>query len=151
VGLGEASPEEVDRHNVYRAGLLAMRRAVEALDPQPDFLLVDGRHVPGLAIPQERHVRGDAAHQAIAAASILAKEHRDRLMAELDRQHPGYGFAAHKGYATRDHLEALERLGVSQAHRWSFAPVARRDPAEACRRLGERAPAEVLQMTLAMD
>lgn len=139
-GVAQVSPGELDRLNVYQAGLLAMRRAVEALEPAADFLLVDARTVPGVATPQEAHIRGDARHHAIAAASVLAKVHRDRIMEQLARSYPGYGFEKHKGYATAAHLEALERLGPTPAHRWSFAPVARRDPAEALRRLGARAP-----------
>jgi ribonuclease HII len=147
-GVAEVSPRELDRLNVYRAGLLAMRRAVEALEPAPDYLLVDARTVPGVATPQEAHVLGDARHHAIAAASVLAKAHRDRLMGELARSYPGYGFERHKGYATASHLEALERLGPTPEHRWSFAPVARVDPAEARRRLRERAPLPSVQADL---
>jgi ribonuclease HII len=146
--VAEVAPEELDRLNVYRAGLLAMRRAVEGLDPAADYLLVDARSVPDVSMPQEAHVGGDGKHHAIAAASILAKVHRDRVMSDLARSHPGYGFERHKGYATASHLRALERLGPSPAHRWSFAPVARRDPAEALRRLGSRAPLQALQEDL---
>jgi ribonuclease HII len=138
--LGEATAAEVDALNVRAAGLLAMRRAVEALDPAADYLLVDARDIPGVDVPQEAHVRGDARHHAIAAASVLAKVHRDRLMTRLDRRYPGYGFARHKGYATAAHLESLRRLGPSPVHRWSFAPVAAQDPAEARRRLAHRLP-----------
>lgn len=146
--VAEVGPAELDRLNVYRAGLLAMQRAVEGLSPSADFLLVDARRVPGVSAPQEAHVGGDGKHHSIAAASVLAKVHRDRIMSELARSYPGYGFERHKGYATASHLRALERLGPSPAHRWSFAPVARRDPAEARRRLGERAPLRLVQNAL---
>jgi ribonuclease HII len=142
--LGEASTEEVDALNVRAAGLLAMRRAVEALDPAADYLLVDARDIPGVDVPQEAHVRGDSRHHAIAAASVLAKVHRDRLMMCLDREYPGYGFARHKGYATAAHLECLRRLGPSPVHRWSFAPVAAQDPVEARRRLACRTPRQAV-------
>jgi ribonuclease HII len=138
--VAEVPAAELDRLNVYRAGLVAMSRAVLDLDPAADYLLVDARTVPGVSMPQEGHVRGDARHHGIAAASILAKVHRDRLMTHLAERLPGYGFERHKGYATRSHLEALQRLGPSPEHRWSFAPVARLDPGEALRRLGARAP-----------
>ncbi len=121
--IGCAEPEEIDRVNIYQAGLLAMRRAVEALAAPADALLVDARRVPGVACPQEAVAGGDATVAAIAAASIVAKVHRDARMAELDQRHPGYGFARHSGYSTREHLRALERLGPSPVHRHSFEPV----------------------------
>jgi ribonuclease HII len=123
VAVGEASVAEVDLHNIYHASLLAMRRAVEALDPRPDHVLVDARHIPGIASAQTAIVGGDGCDASIAAASIVAKVHRDALMARLDREYPGYGFARHMGYGTREHLAALRRLGASPAHRRSFAPV----------------------------
>ncbi len=100
-----------------------MRRAVRALAPPPEHVLVDGRDVPDLELPQTRIVGGDRRDGSIAAASIVAKVHRDGLMQRLERRYPGYGFARHKGYATREHLEALRRLGPSPVHRRSFAPV----------------------------
>jgi ribonuclease HII len=121
--VGEVEPAEVDRWNVYRAGLEAMRRAVLGLAVAPDHLLVDARCIPGVLPPQTALADGDARDGSIAAASILAKVHRDALMERLDRRFPGYGFAKHKGYATRDHLRALRRLGPSRVHRRSFAPV----------------------------
>ena len=125
VGLGAASPEEIDRLNIYRAGLLALRRAVEALQPLvPGFVLVDGREIPDLGLPQSAYPKGDAFVASIAAASIVAKCRRDALMRELDRIHPAYGFGRHMGYATRHHLAALRAHGPSPAHRRSFAPVA---------------------------
>ncbi len=118
------SPEEVDRRNVYQAGLTAMRRALDALSPPPDHVLLDGRAPPELPWPHEAIIKGDAKVHAIAAASILAKVERDRIMVEADRDFPGYGFAGHKGYAAPGHLEALRRLGPCPIHRRSFAPVA---------------------------
>ncbi len=121
--LGIVEPDEIDRVNVYQAGLLAMRRAVEGLACPPDALVVDARRVPGVRCRQEALVGGDSRVAAIAAASIVAKVFRDARMAELDRHHPGYGFARHAGYGTPEHLEALGRLGPSPIHRWSFEPV----------------------------
>ena len=119
--------EEIDRVNIYQASLLAMLRAVLALDPQPDYVLVDARRIPGLKIPQEPIVKGDARCHAIAAASILAKTERDGLMEELESQFPGYGFAAHKGYPTDAHREAIRRLGPCELHRRSFSLYAQAD------------------------
>jgi ribonuclease HII len=116
----EVEPREIDALNIYRAGLAAMRRALELLDPPPDRVLVDGRQIPDLAIPQERVVHGDATCHAIAAASILAKTRRDARMVEYDACYPGYGFAGHKGYATAAHRDAIRRLGPSPIHRRSF-------------------------------
>ncbi len=121
--LGRAEVEEIDRLNVLQAAMLAMKRAVEALDPPPERVLVDGNRLPELAMPAEAIVGGDARVAAISAASILAKVARDREMITLDARYPGYGFARHKGYGTREHLEALKRLGPSPVHRRSFAPV----------------------------
>ena len=121
--VGRAGVDEIDRHNVLQATLLAMARAVAALRPRPDYALVDGDRWPPLPCPGETVVGGDAREPAIAAASILAKTVRDAEMVALDRRFPGYGFAAHKGYATPAHLEALRRLGPCPAHRRSFAPV----------------------------
>lgn len=121
--VGWASPREIDSLNIYQAGLLAMRRAVEALTVVPDFILIDARDVPGLPAPHKSIIRGDALSLAIAAGAILAKTHRDAAMRALDVEHPGYGFAAHKGYPTQQHKAALDALGVLDAHRRSFAPV----------------------------
>jgi ribonuclease HII len=122
-GVGIAEPAEIDRINIYWAGLLAMRRAVEALEPRPDFLLIDARSLRELAIPQQGIVRGDAQSISIASASIIAKTTRDALMCELDQKYPGYGFARHKGYPVREHVQAIAKLGVVPIHRRSFAPV----------------------------
>lgn len=118
-----AEVEEIDRHNIYWAGLLAMRRALAALSPAPEHVLVDGRPLRGLPIPHQAIVQGDGRSLSIAAASILAKTARDALMSQLDRQYPGYGFSEHKGYPVRAHVAALNRLGPSPVHRRSFAPV----------------------------
>jgi ribonuclease HII len=123
--LGVCTPLEIDRLNILQASLLAMQRAVEALVVRPRLALVDGNRCPRLAMPAYPVVRGDSLVPAISAASIIAKVHRDRLMTDLDGEHPGYGLAAHKGYPTPVHLAALERLGPSACHRTSFAPVRR--------------------------
>ncbi|GEK48602.1 ribonuclease HII [Halomonas pacifica] len=123
--VAEASPAEVDELNIYHATHLAMRRAIDALSPAAEYLLVDGNRLPGHSLPGQAVVKGDARHPAIAAASILAKVARDAQMLALDGRHPDYGFARHKGYPTREHLAALERLGPLPEHRRSFAPVKR--------------------------
>ncbi len=118
-----AKVEEIDTINIYQAGLLALRRAVEGLSQTPDYVLVDARKIPGLVPPQRGIIKGDALSLSIAAGAILAKTTRDQFMAELDAKHPGYGFASHKGYCTPEHLSAMERLGAIDQHRRSFAPV----------------------------
>jgi ribonuclease HII len=118
-------PEEIDRLNIYQAGLTACRRAVEALPVVPGFVLVDGREIPSLAIPQSAYPKGDSFVLSIAAASIVAKVHRDALMRDFDLRYPGYGFAQHMGYSTRAHFAAIRTQGVSPIHRRSFAPVRR--------------------------
>lgn len=119
VAVGVAEVADVDRLNVYHAALLAMRRAVEALPEPPEHLLVDAREVD-LPIPQNRFDKGDGINFSIAAASIVAKTHRDRLMTDLDRRYPEYGFARHKGYGTAEHQEAIRRHGPCPVHRASF-------------------------------
>lgn len=121
--IAEASVDEIDTLNILQATLLAMRRAVEGLRLRPAKVLVDGNRLPVLKVPAEAIVQGDARVQAISAASILAKVHRDRLCLALHEAHPQYGFAAHKGYATPEHLEALREHGPCRHHRRSFAPV----------------------------
>jgi ribonuclease HII len=121
--VGIAEVEEIDTINIYWAGLLAMRRAVEGLPIAPEHILIDARRLRELPIPQQPIVKGDAKSLTIAAASILAKTERDALMHKLDAQHPGYGFSQHKGYPVREHLAALKQLGASPVHRRSFAPV----------------------------
>jgi len=121
--VAEVWPDEIARLNVYRAGLEAMRRAVVSLGVSPDHVMVDARTIPAIDMPQTPLVNGDAEDGSIAAASVLAKVHRDALMVELGARHPGYGLERHMGYATADHLAALRRLGPSPVHRPSFAPV----------------------------
>ncbi len=121
--VGIADVEEIDTLNVYRAGLLAMRRAVESLQRAPEFLLVDARTIPDCGIAQRGIIRGDSQSASIAAASILAKTTRDAMMLEIDRRYPGYGFASHKGYPTPEHFQTLRSLGVSPVHRRSYQPV----------------------------
>jgi ribonuclease HII len=123
VSLGWTSLEEIDRLNVYRAGLVAMRRAVEGLPFAPDVLFVDARALPDLPLEQHSVAGGDARVACVAAASIVAKVYRDAWMRDLDRRHPGYGFARNAGYGTAEHLEALAKLGPCPAHRHACAPV----------------------------
>jgi len=123
--VGFASPEEIARLNILGATGLAMRRAVEALGRVPTLALVDGNYAFRLSCQVRTVVGGDSLCASIAAASILAKTARDRLMMEMDALHPGYGFAAHKGYGVPEHAEALARLGPCPIHRMSFAPVRR--------------------------
>jgi len=121
--VARASVAEIDDINILQASLLAMHRAVQALDPQPGYVLVDGNRLPSWNYASEPVVKGDDRVPAIAAASILAKVQRDSELIALDEQYPGYGFAAHKGYPTPAHLQALRELGVTPVHRKSFAPV----------------------------
>lgn len=120
----EASAEEIDRHNILGATHLAIDRALKGLDPAADFALIDGRPLTACALPHKALVKGDQRCRVIAAASVIAKVVRDRRMEELERCHPGWGFAEHKGYATRAHLEALKDLGPSPEHRRSFGAAA---------------------------
>ena len=115
-------PQEIDRINIHRASLAAMLQAVMALVPLPGFVLVDGFRIPDLVIPQRFVIGGDRKSTAIAAASIVAKVTRDRIMDELHGRDPRYGFDRHKGYATRDHLDAVARFGYSAVHRRTFRP-----------------------------
>jgi ribonuclease HII len=119
----EVSAAGVDLVGPYQAALDAMAAAVRALDPAPDYLLVDARRLPGIAVAQEPVIHGDARHLSIAAASLLAKVHRDALMRELDARYPGYGFARHKGYGTAEHTAALLKLGPCPEHRRRYGPV----------------------------
>ena len=121
--VGRAEVEEIDTLNIYHAGLLAMRRAVEGLAAQPDFVLVDARRIPYCPAPQRGIIKGDALSASIAAASIIAKTTRDSLMCEFDSVHPGYNFATHKGYPTPEHCRLLKELGAAPIHRRSFARV----------------------------
>lgn len=120
-----ASPEDIERRNVHHAGLLAMRRAVAGLRPQPERLIVDARRVPGFPGPQAAVVKADAKSLSVAAASVLAKTTRDRLMRRLDEMYPGYGFRQHKGYGVAEHREALLRNGICPHHRLCFDALQR--------------------------
>ena len=128
--LGRAEVEEIDEINILQASLLAMQRAVSALDIAPRQALVDGNRLPRLECPARAIVGGDASEPCISAASIIAKVSRDHEMVVLDRSYPGYGLAQHKGYPTKAHMAALQTLGVTSIHRRSFAPVRRLIDAE---------------------
>jgi ribonuclease HII len=142
VGVAVVEPDEIDRVNIYQAGLRAVRLAVEALAPLvPGFVLIDGREVPGLPMPQSAYPKGDAFVCSIAAASIVAKVHRDAIMRDLDARYPEYGFGRHMGYSTAAHFRAIREHGPSPVHRRSFAPV----------RAAARGEAVVAQMALAME
>jgi len=123
--IARATAQEIDALNILQASLLAMKRAVELLKIQPEFVLVDGNRLPRWSYSSEAVVKGDSRVAAISAASILAKVQRDREMQLLDAQYPDYGFADHKGYPTAKHIAALQRFGVTPLHRRSYAPVAR--------------------------
>lgn len=131
--IAEASVEEIDRLNILQATLLAMRRAVMGLRLKPAMVLVDGNRLPLLDMPAEAIVKGDTLVQAISAASILAKVHRDRWCVQVHDAFPQYGFAGHKGYGTAAHMAALHVHGVCIHHRRSFAPVAQSLREEVCR------------------
>ncbi len=121
--IAEASVEEIDSINILQASMLAMRRAVEGLNVTIDMALIDGNRCPKLTCPAEAIVKGDSKSPSIAAASIIAKVTRDRMMARLAEEHPGYGWESNAGYGTAEHLHALQTLGVTRWHRRSFAPV----------------------------
>ncbi len=123
-GVAIVENDIIDTHGIQTANYMAMARALDRLDPRADFALVDGFTIRGCATPQLRIVKGDQRSQSIAAASILAKVTRDRIMCELDAEFPEYGFARHKGYGTRAHLDAIDSFGPCRVHRKSFAPVA---------------------------
>ena len=125
-GVGIASPDEIDQINIRQASLLAMRRALDSVRTQcddVDYLLIDARKLDDVNLPQENIIRGDSTSLSIAAASILAKVHRDEIMFRAAEEYPGYGFEKHKGYGTKQHQEALDQLGVTPIHRKSFAPI----------------------------
>lgn len=123
IGVGSAPHKVIDHMGITKATSLAMELAVANLTQPPDFLLIDFVKLPEVPIPQRSLPKGDTLSVSIACASIIAKVTRDRFMVELDKVHPGYGFASHKGYATREHLESLQRLGTCPIHRRRFAPV----------------------------
>ena len=123
VGIGRCSPEEIDGLNILHATMLAMKRAVESLPIQPDFVFIDGNRCPDLTMPSEAIVKGDLRVAEISAASIIAKVTRDREMVEFDTRYPQYGFAKHKGYPTKAHFEAIQEYGVTSEYRKSFKPV----------------------------
>jgi ribonuclease HII len=123
IGVGIASVEEIDELNIYWARMLAMSRAVDALGFDPAMVLVDGNRCPRWERPSQAIVGGDAKCRSIAAASIIAKVTRDRIMDEHAREHPGYGWETNKGYPTPEHVRALDRLGITPLHRRSFGPV----------------------------
>ena len=124
VGVAHASVEEIDSHNILRASHIAMLRAVAALDPAPDHLLIDGNMIPnGTIVSAQAVIKGDGKSLSIAAASIIAKVTRDRIMVGLAQQHPGYGWETNAGYPSKSHISALQSLGVTPHHRRSFRPV----------------------------
>lgn len=123
--VGRCSPEEIDQLNILKATMVAMQRAVEGLKVTPDLVLIDGNRCPQLPMQSQAVVKGDLRVAEISAASIIAKVVRDQEMEELDKQHPEFGFAKHKGYPTKAHFEAIEQHGVIDQHRKSFKPVKR--------------------------
>ena len=130
--VGRAEAGEIDRINILQATLLAMQRAVDALQPAAEQVLIDGNRCPQLSIPAQAIIKGDSKVAAISAASIIAKVTRDREMVELDLQYPGYGLAQHKGYPSKAHMEALEVMGLTPQHRRSYAPVRRIAERDGC-------------------
>jgi len=151
--VGRAEVEEIDTINIYHAGLLAMRRAVEGLSSQPDFILVDARRIPHCPTPQRGIIKGDTLSASIAAASIIAKTTRDAIMADFDSMHPGYNFKTHKGYPTPEHCRCLKELGATPIHRRSFARVREAlglDPIQESL-FEEKAEAVVVEQALAAD
>ena len=120
VGVGIADSKVIDEINILQATFQAMREAIAKLSPKPDFILADAVHIPGILIPQEGIVKGDAKSVSIAAGSIIAKVTRDRMMREYDEKYPEYGFASHKGYGTAAHIEAIKKYGMLDIHRRSF-------------------------------
>ncbi|MCF6764953.1 ribonuclease HII [Thiotrichales bacterium 19S3-7] len=121
--IAEATESEIDEFNILNAALLAMQRATEKLEKQPDFVYVDGNQLPKWQYSSEAVIKGDSKIQEISAASILAKVHRDHMMFQLDEQYPQYGFKQHKGYPTKAHIEAIMTYGVLKEHRKSFKPI----------------------------
>ncbi|MBL1142356.1 MAG: ribonuclease HII [Proteobacteria bacterium] len=123
--LGRAEVEEIDEINILKASLLAMKRAIEALSIAPKLVAVDGQYTPDVAFEKIAIIKGDSLVPAISAASIIAKVARDNEMIGFEEKYPGYGFSSHKGYPTKQHIASLEKLGITEIHRRSFAPVAK--------------------------
>jgi ribonuclease HII len=123
-GIGIVDERTIDEVNIYQATIIAMERALEAFSPQPDYLLLDAMTLSRISIPQKSLIKGDCRSHSIAAASILAKVTRDRLMRDLHKKHPQYNFEKHKGYGTKEHLALIQKFGPCDAHRKSFNPVA---------------------------
>lgn len=124
MGIGIGSVELIERVNIMQATHQAMREALQGLTSSPDCVLVDGRPLPGISLPQRAIVKGDSLSASIAAASIIAKQTRDQIMLELDELYPEYGFARHKGYCTPEHVRNIDQFGICPAHRKTFQPVA---------------------------
>ncbi|HUL00894.1 MAG TPA: ribonuclease HII [Nitrospirota bacterium] len=122
--IGTTDERTIDEVNIYQATIIAMERAIQAITPQPDYLLLDAIALPRVSIPQKPLIKGDCRSHSIAAASIIAKVTRDRMMLELHKKHPQYHFHKHKGYGTKEHLSLLQKHGPCEAHRRSFQPVA---------------------------
>ena len=123
--LGRAEVKEIDEINILQASLLAMKRAIELLNIEPDIVLVDGNYTPSVNFKKKAIVKGDSFISEISAASIIAKVERDNEMIALDKIYPGYGFSSHKGYPTKQHIESLKRLGITDIHRITFSPVSK--------------------------
>jgi|TARA_B100000959_G_scaffold130814_1_gene137189 ribonuclease HII len=123
--FGRAEADEIDKINILQASLLAMKRAVEKLKIRPEIVLVDGKYTPDINIKKKAIIKGDSLIPAISAASIIAKVERDNEMIKLEKIYPGYGFSSHKGYPTKQHIESLEKLGITDIHRLTFSPVSK--------------------------
>ena len=123
--LGRAEVKEIDEINILQASLLAMKRAIELLNIEPDIVLVDGNYTPSINFKKKAIVKGDSFISEISAASIIAKVERDNEMIALDKIYPGYGFSSHKGYPTKQHIESLKKLGITDIHRVTFSPVSK--------------------------
>ena len=123
--VGKASVKEIDKINILQASLLAMKRAIDVLEVKPDIVLVDGKFTPDVDFKKIAIIKGDNFISEISAASIIAKVERDNEMIALDKIYPGYGFSSHKGYPTKQHLESLEKLGITDIHRCTFSPVSK--------------------------
>ncbi len=123
--LGRAEANEIDEINILQASLLAMKRAIEILNIKPDIVLVDGNYTPSINFKKKAIVKGDSLVPVISAASIIAKVERDNEMIALDKIYPGYGFSSHKGYPTKQHIESLKKLGITDIHRVTFSPVSK--------------------------